>query len=99
MTDIIFRVVEVGGRDGAGTDGFVCVSVNLDLEKKTLKTFSHIFDNDRVWTIVWYSSFWSEESINTPNSKLVLNLVPRDLDQLILCRCVSERTNKQTKKP
>ena len=39
MTDIIFRVVEVGGRDGAGTDGFVCVSVNLDLEKKTLKTF------------------------------------------------------------
>ena len=34
MTDIIFRVVEVGGRDGTGTNGFICVSVNLDLEKK-----------------------------------------------------------------
>ena len=60
----------------------------------------HILDNDRVWTIVWYSSFWSEESINTPNSKLVLNLVPRDLNQLILWRKLSLRvgTNKQTNK-
>ena len=37
MTDIIFTVVKISGRDWAGADGFVCICVDLDLEEKTLK--------------------------------------------------------------